>query len=286
MWPKKTSNFINEDKNLNLKTQVVLVQYLEAQIIGQPSSKAQSTWGRTENGPSRKAHYSNCHRACTEYHKYLPYRVALVCFRREEEHILLKNTNNNKRRRKRRKETNKDGRWRRGRRDKAEQEIFGQRRRGGWLQDQVRYGLEPLLPQPEAMAPSLLPQPTPQVDRRADPGPAPASHRGGLPRGMSPPPPFPWHPFISIFMLSLHHNFFWSVGNFSSLSFLSFVQYAQEQEFFRQAALVSKKDKEKVLKLLLLLLLFSLENIWLFSLFIPFTTYYSNSERTRSHCLS
>lgn len=50
MWPKKTSNFINEDKNLNLKTQVVLVQYLEAQIIGQPSSKAQSTWGRTENG--------------------------------------------------------------------------------------------------------------------------------------------------------------------------------------------------------------------------------------------
>lgn len=64
-----------------------------------------------------------------------------------------------------------------------------------------------------------------------------------------PSPQFSCFPFITIF--------FGSVGNFSSLSFLSFVQYAQEQEFFRQAALVSKKDKEKVLKLLLLLFFFS-----------------------------
>lgn len=85
---------------------------------------------------------------------------------------------------------------------------------------------------------------------------------------------FSCFPFITIF-------FFLLVISVLSL-FLIIVQYAQEQEFFRQAALVSKKDKEKVLKLLL----FSSENIWLFYLFISFTTYYSNSERNRSHCLS
>lgn len=51
--------------------------------------------------------------------------------------------------------------------------------------------------------------------------------------------------------VSLHkkaHNYFFFfqnciVRNFNSVWFL---QYAQEQEFFRQAALISKKEKEKV----------------------------------------
>ncbi|XP_050124874.1 uncharacterized zinc finger CCHC domain-containing protein At4g19190-like isoform X2 [Malus sylvestris] len=69
------------------------------------------------------------------------------------------------------------------------------------------------------MAPSLLPQSVSQVDRRADPGAASASYRGGLPRGTYCTTPTPT---------------------------TNLLIYAQEQEFFLQATLVSKKDKEKI----------------------------------------
>lgn len=57
--------------------------------------------------------------------------------------------------------------------------------------------MEPLLPQPEAMAPAFLPQPTPQMDRRANPRQSPAPRRRGRSRGTL--LPF----FFSFFSISL-----------------------------------------------------------------------------------
>lgn len=58
---------------------------------------------------------------------------------------------------------------------------------------------------------------------------------------LSLPPSLPLR-FWSIFT---HSSFFCSLSLSLSLSFL-FAQYAQEQDFFRQTSLISKKEKEKV----------------------------------------
>lgn len=56
------------------------------------------------------------------------------------------------------------------------------RRRRGGLQDEGGHGLEPLVPESEAMAPALVPQPAPQMDRRADDCESLTPPRGGRAR--------------------------------------------------------------------------------------------------------
>lgn len=91
----------------------------------------------------------------------------------------------------------------RRRRCAAEQAVFRQGGRGG-LQDQGRDGVEPFLSQPEALAPTLLPKPAPQVDRRADRRPAQPQGPGGRQRGTSQSLPFS---FLHKYYNTLHlHN--------------------------------------------------------------------------------
>lgn len=80
-----------------------------------------------------------------------------------------------------------DGRRRRRERNTAEQEIRRRESHRHWLrgrlQDEIGYGLEPLVSESEAMASAFLSQPAAQVDRRADQRTARSQSRRGGPRG-------------------------------------------------------------------------------------------------------
>lgn len=115
--------------------------------------------------------------------------------------------------------------------------------------------MEPLLPQPETMAPFVLPQPAPQVDRGANPRQPHAPRRGGRARGNTfnvARPISSSSSLISLLLLLLCLLFIvlLVIYNANPIRCLPFrlMQFAQEQEFFRQTALFSKEEKEKVTK--------------------------------------
>lgn len=119
----------------------------------------------------------------------------------------------------------------RGRRREEIEESITCRIGWSWLQDESRNRMEPFILKPEAMASSLLPKSTPQMDRRTDALPAPAPHRRSDPRSIS---SFPINLFSFIYLT-----------NFPNLSMFFFFSMHKSRSSFAKHLLFPRKTRKR-----------------------------------------